>query len=91
MNKKDKFIHLKVTSDERLAYIDMANNLNMPLSQLIRLRLADTQPPNKQLQYEINKIGNNLNQIARALNANERKIDILKEMIEIENILKDLV
>ena len=41
------------------------------------------------LIYEVNKIGNNLNQIARAVNGKD-KVSVLTELIEIEKQLKAL-
>lgn len=46
-------------------------------------------PIEKELIYQISKIGNNLNQIARAVNGKE-KISVLTELVEIEKALKDL-
>lgn len=47
-------------------------------------------PIEKELIFEINKIGNNLNQIAKAINSREDKIDILTELVEIEKAIKSL-
>lgn len=46
-------------------------------------------PIEKELIYEINKIGNNLNQIAKAVNQKE-KISVLTQLIKIEKALKEL-
>jgi len=46
-------------------------------------------PIEKSLLYELNRIGNNLNQIAKAVNKKE-KISVIFELIEIEKALKDL-
>ena len=42
------------------------------------------------LILEINRIGNNLNQIARAVNKQER-INVLSELVKIEQSIKELV
>ena len=42
------------------------------------------------LILEINRIGNNLNQIARAVNKQER-INVLSELVNIEESIKELV
>ena len=42
------------------------------------------------LILEINRIGNNLNQIARAVNKQER-INVLSELVKIERSIKELV
>ena len=44
-------------------------------------------PIEKKLLYELNKIGNNLNQIARAVNSKER-ISTISKLIEIEKHLE---
>jgi|CEGE01.1.fsa_nt_gi hypothetical protein len=46
-------------------------------------------PIEKELIYQISKIGNNLNQIARAVNGKE-KISVLTELVEIEKALREL-
>ena len=46
-------------------------------------------PIEKELIYQVNKIGNNLNQIARAVNSNE-KISVLTQLVEVEKALRDL-
>lgn len=43
----------------------------------------------KELIFEINKIGNNLNQIAKSVNKGE-KVAVLTQLVEIEKALKDL-
>lgn len=43
---------------------------------------------NRALIYQINKIGNNINQIARDTKNN--KVEVLQELIKIEKHLKDL-
>ncbi len=43
---------------------------------------------NRALIYELNKIGNNINQIARDTKTN--KVEVLQELIKIEKHLKDL-
>ena len=46
-------------------------------------------PIEKELLYELNKIGNNLNQIARSVNT-DNKVQILSKLVQIESLLKDL-
>ncbi len=46
-------------------------------------------PIEKNLIKELNAIGNNLNQIARAVNSRDDKVQILTELVEIERALKD--
>ena len=47
-------------------------------------------PIEKELIYELNRIGNNLNQIAKAVNSKNDKIQILTELIEIEKAVKNV-
>lgn len=47
-------------------------------------------PIEKDLLYELNRIGNNMNQIARAINSNE-KIEVLKMLVNIQNKLSELM
>lgn len=46
-------------------------------------------PIEKELIYQISKIGNNLNQIARAVNSKDR-VAVLTQLVEIEKQLKAL-
>lgn len=46
-------------------------------------------PIEKHFLFELNKIGNNLNQIARTVNTNNR-VQIISKLVDIENQLKDL-
>lgn len=46
-------------------------------------------PIERELIYHLNKIGNNLNQIAKRVNSNDRK-SVLLELVEIERAIKDL-
>lgn len=47
-------------------------------------------PIERELLFEINKIGNNLNQIAKATNQNPQSIEILASLVTIQNQLKEL-
>lgn len=57
---------------------------NLLLKKKINSKLDDL------LIKEINRIGNNLNQIARAVNKQER-INVLSELVKIEQSIKELV
>lgn len=57
---------------------------NLLLKKKINSKIDDL------LLKEINKIGNNLNQIARAVNKQER-INVLSELVKIEQSIKELV
>lgn len=69
--------------------LDLANITFSDFARSAILKKKIKLPIEKELIYELNKIGNNLNQIARAVNKNE-KISVLTELVEIEKVLKDL-
>lgn len=54
-----------------------------------RVKTKDEENFNRDLLYQVNKIGVNLNQIARAVNQKD-KIAILTELVEIEKQLRAL-
>lgn len=60
---------------------------NFARSAILRKKIK--LPIEKELLFELNKIGNNLNQIARAVNQKD-KIAVLTELIEIEKAIKEL-
>lgn len=69
--------------------LDLANITFSDFARSAILKKKIKLPIEKELIYELNKIGNNLNQIARAVNKNE-KISVLTELVEIEKALKVL-
>ncbi len=54
-----------------------------------RVKTKDEENFNRDLIYQVNKIGINLNQIARAVNQKDR-VAILTELVEIEKQLREL-
>ena len=54
-----------------------------------RVKTKDEENFNQDLIYQVNKIGINLNQIARAVNQKDR-VAILTELVEIEKQLREL-
>jgi len=46
-------------------------------------------PIEKELIYQLNKIGINLNQIAKSINKNE-KISVLQQLVKIEKMIKEI-
>lgn len=54
-----------------------------------RVKTKDEENFNRDLIYQINKIGINLNQIARAVNQQDR-VAVLTELVEIEKQLREL-
>lgn len=66
---------------------------NLSFSEYVRKSSSSRKISSKtdeELIYQINKIGTNLNQIARAVNQ-EEKIAVLTELVEIEKALKGLL
>jgi len=102
--KKSKMFSLKVAPEELSTWHDLAKSHGITLAELIRQRLADTQPANhpipkshfsppavdEKLIFQVAAIGNNLNQIARRCNSGE-KVAILQELVAIEQSLAELV
>lgn len=54
-----------------------------------KVKTKEEEDFNKDLIYQINKIGINLNQIARAVNQKDR-VAVLTELVEIEKQLREL-
>ena len=66
---------------------------NLSFSSFTRnllLKKKSNSKTDDKLILEINRIGNNLNQIARAVNKQER-INVLSELVKIEQSIKELV
>jgi predicted transcriptional regulator len=89
---------LKVAMSEEL-YNSLqfnANSLNITLSKYCREILKNgyivkSNSDYGLVLYHLNKIGNNINQIARFANANKSlDIEIYNQLLEIENYLKEL-
>jgi hypothetical protein len=103
--KKEKkvLITLKVTPKERELFKQKAVEAGLTLTDLIKKLVIekDIEAEKKvkvieryikidpKLLFEINSIGNNLNQIARRLNQNE-KFDILPLLLEIKENLEEI-
>jgi hypothetical protein len=98
MAKKDKLFTMKLTEEELIKYKELAKGYGISLAQLVNLKLQDIPLPpppkatkvDKDLIIQLAKIGNNLNQIARAVNSNQR-IEILKELRVIESQMHELL
>lgn len=80
---RDKFVKIRTTSDERDVWQALADEEGVSLADLIRQRLNDSalkSPKSKSVQRvvveadpkvirELSRIGSNMNQLARAVNA----------------------
>ena len=82
---------MKVTDDEKSSWHDIAKSHQMSLAELVRQKLNNTKPKKShriktvdpELLREINAIGNNLNQISRRINQNQ-KFDVVLALSSIE-------
>lgn len=101
--KKTKMFSMKVSPAELEEWRTLAKDHDIPLAELIRIRLADTQPAEQpatirrpppavdpNLIFQVAAIGNNLNQIARRCNSGDR-FEVLAELASIERDLAELV
>ena len=86
-----KSIRFSLTEYEQV--ISELEKTNLSFSSFTRNLLLKKKINSKtddKLILEINRIGNNLNQIARAVNKQER-INVLSELVKIEQSIKELV
>ncbi len=104
MSKKEKRVYkisIRVSPTEREKLNQIREKLNITISELFRTWLEDA---TKMIDYvllrckyyrkifvELNKIGNNINQIARKVNANDKvSLAILKELEKIYEEMKEI-
>ena len=94
----DKFIKktIRFTPDEFAKIEEQREKTNLDFTNFCksailkkRVKTKDEENFNRDLIYQINKIGINLNQIARAVNQKDR-IAVLTELVEIEKQLREL-
>jgi len=96
--ERTKRVTIRFTPDEYNSLKEKATQFDMTLSDYIRTKLLTKKEKvrpskcNKELLYHINRIGNNLNQIARHCNSTGT-VDrfVLKELVEIEKKLNELL
>lgn len=94
---KDKRVTIRFSDDEYELLKQKADDFDITLSNYIRKKALGnreriTNKCTKELLYHINRIGNNLNQIAKQCNINQ-SVDklVLKELVEIERQLNKLL
>lgn len=94
----DKFIKksIRFTPDEFAKIEEQREKTNLDFTNFCksailkkRVKTKDEENFNRDLIYQINKIGINLNQIARAVNQKDR-VAVLTELVEIEKQLREL-
>lgn len=99
---KHKLFTMKISPKEKVRWRRMADDRELTLSHLVR-SLLDDMPIRKvgrgrkpiidvdpRLLFEVNSIGNNINQIARRLNSGE-KFDSLILLSSIEEQLTEVI
>jgi len=90
-------ITVRLTSEELELFREKAKKKNMTISDLVRTSVLSEKHARrksfeceyvKKIYYELNKIGTNINQIAKRCNT-QREIDlaVLEELAEIEDYL----
>lgn len=94
-----KLFTMKVSDEQLQLYKSKAEAADLPLSTYIKTLLENSTPRKKRRRYEpvdpqllrqVAAIGNNINQIARRLNAGDR-FDVLPVLMSIEQELQELV
>lgn len=99
--KRDKLFTIKVDDEEKVKWQCKARSYDISLAELIRNRLNDLPTPKKKrtkqiievdprLLFEINAIGNNINQIGRRVNQGDQ-FDVIMELRSIESQLERLL
>ena len=90
MKNYTKMIRVRLTEEEYETILKQAGEQNLNLSQYVRARITDrmqNQPELvkefQKLNYEVNRLGNNLNQIARNYNMNLYHPDDIQEIKDI--------
>lgn len=99
MNTKKDF---RMDEETYQTLLSKAENKNMNVSKYLRMLIMDRPVDNPeikdklyQLQYEVNRIGNNINQIAKNCNADlysaEDRKNLLEDIIRIEEMMDAMV
>ena len=87
---RGKLINLRVSDEEHAAFIAKAKASGRPLSALVRDLLEENavrhREDERRLIFEINKIGVNLNQIARAINAVKGELETAQVLLYLDAI-----
>lgn len=95
--KKDKWIHIKCTEEERTKMKQKAEAAGMPLSELVRRSLERTNTwtvHDRNAVYSVSKelarIGNNLNQLARWANTEKSGLDAVQVISSLGQLEEEL-
>jgi len=87
-----KTVRLSNLENEKLS--ELLRNHNLTFSDFARAKILNKKINTKltqELLYEMNKIGNNLNQISKNVNTQKSvDIQVLQQLVNIEKAIKDL-
>jgi len=84
---------IRFSDDEYSKIEKMMNEHNLTFAEFARgaiLRKKIKTNLSKDMIFQVNRVGNNLNQIAKKLNTDDDKKNILVKLIEIQNQLKKI-
>ena len=84
---------IRFSDDEYEKIEKMMNEHNLTFAEFARgalLRKKIKTNLSKDMIFQVNKVGNNLNQIAKKLNSDDDKKNLLVKLIEIQNQLKKI-
>jgi len=94
---KNRQVTIRLTQDEYDKLSQKAEALDITLSQLLRKKISGNREKistkyDKELLYEINRIGNNLNQLSKHCNIT-KSIDklVLQSLVEIERKINEII
>jgi predicted transcriptional regulator len=92
--KKDIRKSIRISEDENSKLSEMLKEHNLKFSDFARSRILGYKIKSKidqSLIFEINKIGNNLNQLAKLANQNKSiEVEVLQSLVSIEKKLESL-
>ena len=91
--KVDQQMKIYVTQDERIELVDMAETVGMSFSSFARAVLLEYEIEENpvelhKIRHEINKIGVNINQLAKVANQ-QGELPSMGELKKISNFLKE--
>lgn len=106
MRKRDVFVKIRTTEEEKAAWQKQAEDQKMTLADLVRRRLGDSQPVDREpkktrsgrkkdtvLLSNIGRVGSNLNQIAKWANTYKdaaEAAEVLLALVAIEQHLSEI-
>jgi len=92
--KRDIKKTVRLSNSENRELSELLENHNLTFSDFARAKILNKKINTKLTQdflYELNKIGNNLNQISKNVNTKKSiDIQVLKKLVDIEKSIKDL-